>query len=89
MSETVVFYIVIGILAAYVIGMVPLMYSYISEVKKKQAAYSSQNEMYEKMSFESEQAHFSVQGNILNTPSLLIATLIYKLRHRKGNHLNV
>ncbi|MCP1125485.1 DUF3949 domain-containing protein [Bacillus sp. 3103sda1] len=42
----------------------------------------TQSELYEKMSFEEEQAHFNLQGNLFNLPSAIVASLIYKLRHR-------
>ncbi|OPA77001.1 hypothetical protein BVG16_17175 [Paenibacillus selenitireducens] len=75
--------ILIGIAVVYFLIMIPIQYSYISELKKLQLRTGgSQSEMYEKMTFENEQSHFAVQGNIFNIPSTLIASLIYKLRHK-------
>lgn len=43
----------------YFLAMIPLQYLYISEMnKKKKETGLSQNELYEKMSFEEEQLHF-------------------------------
>ncbi|WP_267129014.1 DUF3949 domain-containing protein [Radiobacillus deserti] len=34
------------------------------------------------MSFQEEVGHFNVHGNVLNIPSILIAQLICKLKHK-------
>lgn len=70
-----------GVALFYFLVMIPLQYMYISEMnKRKKKTGLSQNEMYEKMSFEEEQLHFHVQGNIFNMPSALVAYLILKIR---------
>lgn len=56
---------------------------YIWLERKNEKTGLTQSELYEKMSFEEEQAHFSLQGNLFNLPSAIVASLIYKLRHRK------
>ncbi|MEI4829595.1 DUF3949 domain-containing protein [Bacillus sp. FJAT-53711] len=68
----------------YFLIMIPIQYSYISGLKERmRKTRLTQSELYEKMSFEEEQTHFSLQGNLFNLPSAIVASLIYKLRHRK------
>lgn len=75
--------IIISVYAIYFLMMIPIQYSYITEMKKRlKKQNQSQNEMYDNMSFEEQQLHFNVQGNLLNLPSNLVAALIYKIRHR-------
>lgn len=77
-------FIIIGaVLVLYMIVMVPIQYSYISSMKElKKKSNKSHNQLYEDMSFEKEQLHYNLQGNLINIPSNLVAMLIYKLRHR-------
>lgn len=83
MSSAVVF---LGSIALfYFLVMIPVQYSYISGMKDKlKRTNLSQEQLFEKMSFEEEQLHFSIQGNPFNIPSTIVANLIYKLRH--GNN---
>ncbi len=60
-----------------------LILLYIWLERKNEKTGLTQSELYEKMSFEEEQAYFSLQGNLFNLPSTFDASLIYKLRHRK------
>ncbi|WP_152394914.1 DUF3949 domain-containing protein [Paenibacillus guangzhouensis] len=84
MSSTVITLILVGIALAYFVIMIPIQYVYIRELKQQQEKSGlSQSEMYEKMSFSMEQAHFGVQGNLFNIPSSIAANLIYQWRHRK------
>ena len=39
--------------------------------------------VYEKMGFEREQLHFNAQGNLLFIGANMLATLLYRWRHRK------
>lgn len=72
-----------SIALCYFLIMIPIQYSYISGLKERMKRTAlTQNELYEKMSFEEEQAHFNLQGNLFNLPSALVASYIYKLRHR-------
>ncbi|MGG2018163.1 DUF3949 domain-containing protein [Bacillus sp. S10(2024)] len=72
-----------GIALFYFLIMIPIQYSYISGLKERMKRTGlTQNELYEKMSFEEEQAHFNLQGSLFNLPSALVASYIYKLRHR-------
>ncbi|CAM4209867.1 DUF3949 domain-containing protein [Bacillus manliponensis] len=71
----------VGVALFYFLVMIPIQYMYISEMnKKKNKIGLSQNEMYEKMSFEEEQLHFHVQGNPFNIPSALVAYTILRIR---------
>ncbi|WP_429706693.1 DUF3949 domain-containing protein [Bacillus rhizoplanae] len=73
-----------SIAVLYFLIMIPIQYSYISSLKERMKKTGlTQSELYEKMSFEEEQSHFSLQGNLFNLPSAIVASLIYKLRHRK------
>ncbi|MGF9963483.1 DUF3949 domain-containing protein [Bacillus rhizoplanae] len=72
-----------SIAVLYFLIMIPIQYSYISGLKERMKEIGlAQSELYEKMSFEEEQAHFNLQGNLFNIPSALVVSLIYKLRHR-------
>ncbi|MGG2095130.1 DUF3949 domain-containing protein [Bacillus sp. S13(2024)] len=55
----------------YFLIMISIQYSYISGLKERMKK------------IEEEQAHFNLQGNLFNIPSAIVASLIYKLRHRK------
>ena len=69
----------------YFIVMVPIQYLYISGIKERtRKSKLSQEQMYENMSFEEEQLHFHMQGNILNWPAALAANALYRIRHHKG-----
>jgi hypothetical protein len=76
-------FIIIGsVLVIYFIVMIPIQYSYISAMKKRRKeANFSQNQLYDNMSFEEQQLHYNLQGNLINLPSTLAAMLIYKIRH--------
>lgn len=78
------FSILLSFYLVYFLIMIPIQYSYISEMKQR-LKNKSHNDVYDSMSFEEQQLHFNVQGNLLNLPSNLVAQLIYKLRHRKEN----
>jgi hypothetical protein len=71
-----------SVLVIYFIVMIPIQYSYISAMKKRRKeANFSQNQLYDNMSFEEQQLHYNLQGNLINLPSTLAAMLIYKIRH--------
>ncbi|MFS0862762.1 DUF3949 domain-containing protein [Fredinandcohnia sp. 179-A 10B2 NHS] len=79
----IVFIILAAVFVLYFLIMVPVQYRYIDEMKKsREKANQTQNEQYESMSFQEEQLHFNQQGNLLNLPSALVATIIYKIRNR-------
>jgi Sec-independent protein secretion pathway component TatC len=74
-----------GIALLYFFVMVPIQYLYISGIKERtRKSKLSQEQMYENMSFEEEQLHFHIQGNIANLPSTIVAHFLHQLRHRKS-----
>ncbi|MEQ2526425.1 DUF3949 domain-containing protein [Robertmurraya yapensis] len=82
--------VILGIILAYILLsfiLLPIQYRYIKELKEmdkeRKALGLSQNEYYEKMSFENEQLHFNAQGNPLFIGANILATLLYKWRHKK------
>ncbi|SFE35605.1 Protein of unknown function [Bacillus sp. OV194] len=81
MTSAYIFFGAIAIL--YFIIMIPIQYSYISGMKERSRNTSlSQQEMYDQMPVQEEQLHYHVQGNLFNLPSAIVASLIYKLKHR-------
>jgi Protein of unknown function (DUF3949) len=77
-------YIIIGsFIFIYILVMIPIQYRYIAAMKERQKKSNlPQSQLHEKMSFEEDQLHYNLQGSIINWPSAIIATLIYKIRHR-------
>ena len=65
----------------------PFQYKYIEALKEmdkeRMKLGLSQNEYYEKMGFEREQLHFNAQGNLLFIGANMLASLLYRWRHRK------
>lgn len=78
----IVFIICLSFYLVYFLIMIPIQYSYISEMKQR-LKNKSHNEVYDSMSFEEQELHYNAQGNLLNFPSNLVAQLIFTLRHRK------
>lgn len=81
--------VIFGIILAYILLsfiLLPIQYRYIKELKemdkKRKASGLSQNEYYEKMSFETEQLHFNAQGNPIFIGANILATLLYNRRHK-------
>ncbi|MFB6468807.1 DUF3949 domain-containing protein [Cytobacillus sp. Hz8] len=78
------YWIVGSVIALYILAMIPLQYQYISEMKDLKKKKNQTNEqILDDMSFEKQQLHVNMQGNIINWPSAIIANLIYKIRHRQ------
>ncbi|MEH7385879.1 DUF3949 domain-containing protein [Bacillus sp. JJ1521] len=83
MGDSFVWYVIGGILLLYVLVMIPIQYRNIAATKEQfKKTKKTHNETYEDMSFEEQQLQFNLQGSLFNLPSTLIATLIYKIRHR-------
>ncbi|WP_077620439.1 DUF3949 domain-containing protein [Bacillus sinesaloumensis] len=83
MSDGFIFYIIGGVLLLYILIMIPIQYRNIEATKQEiKRTNKTHNEMYENKSFEEQQLQFNLQGSLLNLPSTLIATLIYKILHR-------
>ncbi|EJR51131.1 hypothetical protein IIM_03499 [Bacillus cereus VD107] len=73
-----------GIALFYFLVMIPIQYLYLQGLnEKKKRTGLSQQELYKQMSFEEEQLHFHVQGNLFNIPSALVASMILKIKGRK------
>ncbi len=51
--------------------------------KKREKQGISQEEMYDKMSFEEQELSFHAQGNPLFIGANLFATLLYNMKHKK------
>jgi len=72
-----------AVVGLYILIMIPFQYRNIAATKEElKKTKKTHNKTYEDMSFEEQQLQYNLQGNLLNLPSTLIATLIYKLRHR-------
>ncbi|OJD65628.1 DUF3949 domain-containing protein [Bacillus sp. NH11B] len=70
------------IILAYFIILVPIQYNYIKVLKDKQKKMNvSQNELYDKMSYEESQVHHHYQSNVFTIPASLVASIIYKVKH--------
>lgn len=73
-----------GIALLYFLVMIPIQYLYLQGLnEKKKRTGLSQQELYKQMSFEEEQLHFHVQGNLFNIPSAFVASMILKVKGRK------
>ncbi|QIW19438.1 DUF3949 domain-containing protein [Bacillus thuringiensis] len=70
------------IVLAYFIILVPIQYNYIKMLKEKQQKMNiSQNELYDKMSYEEAQVHYHYQSNVFTIPASLVASIVYKMKH--------
>ncbi|MGG5739366.1 MULTISPECIES: DUF3949 domain-containing protein [Bacillus cereus group] len=70
------------IVLAYFIILVPTQYNYIKMLKEKQKKMNvSQNELYDKMSYEGSQVHYHYQSYVFTLPASLVANIVYKLKH--------
>lgn len=67
--------------------LLPMQYPYIKAIKERKKELEekgiSQEEMYEKMSFEEQQLTFALQGSILFLGSNLLATVLYNWKEKK------
>lgn len=76
-------------LVLYLVIMTVVQYGNIKAQKEKyNRTGKTHNQDYEDMSFEEQQAQFNLQGNLLNLPSTLVATLIYWIVHPKKRNYN-
>jgi hypothetical protein len=78
--------VVVGYIILSII-LVPFQYRYIEEMKKLRKEHEkkgiSQGEMFEEMEFEHQQLHLNAQGNFLFLLANILATILYKIKHRK------
>ncbi|GCF74296.1 DUF3949 domain-containing protein [Bacillus cereus] len=71
------------IVLAYFIILVPIQYNYIKILKTKQEKMNvSQDELYDKMSYEESQIHYHYQSNIFTIPASLVASIVYRVKHQ-------
>lgn len=79
--------LVVGCYLFLSLCLLPFQYQYVTQLKemdkKRKEKGISQNEMYEKMSFENQQLHFNAQGSPLFMGANLLATLLYNYKHKK------
>ena len=73
-------YILIGIVATYLIVMVPLQYNYLVSLYKKELKSGSQAKSYDEMSFEELNMHYNTQ--LINLIPNFIAYIIFKIKHK-------
>lgn len=82
MPTAIMLIIAVVLLGAFMF-MVRVQYGYITELKKlNHRTGAQQNAYYEKLSYEEEQLHYSMQGGFW--PAGAVAALIYRLRHGKA-----
>ena len=85
MSLSVTLWVLAGYLLLSLI-LLPMQYSYVKELKKldqkRREQGISQNEMYDRMSFEEQQLSFNAQGNFLFIGANVFATILYKWKHK-------
>lgn len=85
MSEILLIFVAGYILLSLI--LVPFQYRYIEQMAKRRIVNEkkgkSQGEMMEDMEFEEQLLHANVQGNMLFILANIIATIVYKVKHRK------
>ncbi|MBO1581250.1 DUF3949 domain-containing protein [Bacillus sp. XF8] len=76
-------WILLIVVLAYFLLVTPIQYNSIKELKEKQKKMNvSQPEMYENMSYTEFQRHLHQQGIIYYIPASILASIIYKIKHR-------
>lgn len=84
MSE--VFIIFVGGYILLSLILVPFQYRYVEQMAKRRIENEkkgkSQGEMMEDMEFEEQVLHANVQGNMLFILANMLATIVYKVKHR-------
>ncbi len=67
--------------------LIPFQYRYVEQMEKMRKANEkkgiSQGEMMEKMKFEEQVLHANVQGSMIFILANILATIIYKMKHRQ------
>jgi hypothetical protein len=81
-----VFIIFVGGYILLSLILVPFQYRYIEQMAKRRIENEKkgkrQGEMMEDMEFEEQVLHANVQGNILFILANILATIVYKVKHR-------
>lgn len=66
--------------------LVPFQYRYVEQMEKMRLLNKkkgkSQGQMFEDMEFGQQVLHANVQGNLLFLLANIIATIVYKIKHR-------
>ncbi|WP_232700032.1 DUF3949 domain-containing protein [Brevibacillus daliensis] len=76
-------YVLAGAAIFYFLAMIPAQYTYQKEmIKKRKQTGINPSQLYEKMSFQEEQLHFHMQGNLFNLPSAIVAYLYIRFVER-------
>lgn len=76
-------WIIAGTLFLVFLIMIPVQYTYIKALNEDpRRKGKNQGQYYEDMSFQEEQLHLSNQ--VLYWPSSIVASIIYKARHKKN-----
>ncbi|WHZ03845.1 DUF3949 domain-containing protein [Neobacillus sp. YX16] len=82
-----VFIIIVGGYILLSLILVPFQYRYVEQMEKMRKANEkkgiSQGEMMENMEFEQQVLHANVQGSILFFLANILATIVYKVKHRE------
>ncbi len=85
MSE-IFFIFIIGYVLLSLI-LIPFQYRYVEQMEKmrkeNEKKGKSQGEMMEDMGFEEQVLHANVQGNMLFFLANILATIVYKVKHRE------
>ena len=85
MSE--VFIIVVGGYILLSLILIPFQYRYVEQMEKMRKANEkkgiNQGEMMENMKFEEQVLHANVQGSVFFFLANILATIIYKMKHRR------
>lgn len=82
-----VFIIFVGGYILLSLILVPFQYRYVEQMEKmrkeNEKKGKTQGEMMEDMGFEDQVLHANVQGNMLFILANILATIFYKVKHRK------
>lgn len=72
--------------------LIPFQYRYVEQMERMRKANEqkgiSQGEMMENMKFEEQLLHANVQGSMLFFLANILATIVYKIKHRKKGRDN-
>lgn len=85
MSEVLMIFIGGYILLSLI--LIPFQYRYVEQIEKMRKANEkkgiSQGDMMENMKFEEQVLHANVQGSMIFFLPNILATIVYKLKHRQ------
>ncbi|MBY0148767.1 DUF3949 domain-containing protein [Neobacillus niacini] len=69
--------------------LIPFQYRYVEQMEKMRKENEkkgvSQGEMMENMKFEEQVLHANVQGSMIFFLANILATIVYKIKHREKN----